>query len=71
MSLQQQLLDKYGADKCLCEIPTEEFENDGLIVQVLAERGIEQDALIYVDRHMKWSHTIEEFLITLNQITNQ
>jgi hypothetical protein len=70
MTPQQQLIEKYGAEASICEIPSEEFENDGLVVQVLRELGIETDALTYVNRRMKWSYTIEEFLDTLNQ-TNQ
>jgi hypothetical protein len=70
MSIQQQLIEKYGAEESICEIPSEEFDNDGLVVQVLRELGIETDALTYVNRRMKWSYSIEEFLNTLNQ-TNQ
>jgi hypothetical protein len=65
MSPQQQLLEKYGAEEPICEIPVEEFDNDGLVVQILRGKGITTDALIYVDSHFAWATPIQEFI---NQI---
>ena len=65
MNYQQQLIEKYGADESICEIPSEEFEKDGLVTQILREKGITTDALIHINAHFCWATPIEEFI---NQI---
>jgi hypothetical protein len=65
MTPQQQLIEKYGAEESICEIPAEEFENDGLVVQILREKGITTDALIHINAHFCWATPIEQFI---NQI---
>jgi hypothetical protein len=65
MTPQQQLIEKYGAEEPICEIPVEEFDNDGLVVQILREKGITADALVHINAHFCWATPIQEFI---NQI---